>query len=494
MTGDICDLLLTPEEMGACDAAAAASGLDSFALMERAGQAVAAAALRHFGETRRFAVLCGPGNNGGDGYVAARALHDSGGNVALFHFGDPEKLKGDALTARMPCPLPSAPLAEFVPEDGDLVVDAIFGAGLARDVPPEVAGVIEAVTAADVPVLAVDLPSGLCGRRGMALGAAFKANRTLTFMARKPGHLLLPGRILCGETGVFDIGIPHRLVRSAWGGKLRINDPRWWQGAIPSEGADAYKFKRGHLVVFSGDAWKTGAARLSARSGFRAGAGLVTLASPRDALPVNAPALTAVMLREIDDAAELEAWLEDKRLSAFVLGPGFGVGEKARDFVRLLADRPLVLDADGITAFQDDAASLFSLFAQGQTRLVLTPHEGEFARLFPDIAADRALGKVEKTQAAAARAHAVVIYKGADSVIAAPDGRAAINVNAPPWLATAGSGDVLAGIVGGLLAQGVPAYEAACAAVFLHGDAAGRLGRGMTAEDLADAVRPLAAG
>ena len=483
-------LLLTPAEMTRCDAAAAASGLDSFGLMERAGQAVAASALRHFGDIARFAVLCGPGNNGGDGYVAARALAASGCKVDVFHLGEPGQMKGDARTARALCSLPSAPLVDYVPRPGDLVIDALFGAGLARAVPAQVIAVIAAVRAAGVPVLAVDLPSGLCGERGIPLGAAFAATRTVTFMTRKPGHVLLPGRSLCGALEVFDIGIPHRLVEKAWDGKPWVNDPGRWVAVMPREGADSHKFKRGHLVVFSGSATHTGAARLAAQAGFRAGAGLVTVAAPCDALAVNATSLTAVMLREIEDGEQLAEWLEDTRLSTFVLGPAFGIGEKARDFVKLLAQRSLVLDADGISAFRDDPTQLFSLFAGGETRLVLTPHEGEFARLFPDIAADETLGKVAKARGAAARAHGVVIYKGADTVIAAPDGRAAINTTAPPWLATAGSGDVLAGITGGLLAQGVPAFEAACAAVFLHGETADLLGRGMTAEDLADSVRP----
>ena len=483
-------LLLTPAEMTRCDAAAAASGLDSFALMELAGQAVAASALRHFGETVRFVVLCGPGNNGGDGYVAARALRASGCPVEVFHLGYPERLKGDARTARALCPLPSTPLSLYKPQPGDLVIDALFGAGLTRAIPEEVVTVIDAVRSAGLPVLAVDLPSGLCGERGVPLGASFTAVRTVTFMTRKPGHVLLPGRMLCGVLEVFDIGIPHRLVRQAWGSTLRINDPDGWRDVMPREGAQSHKFKRGHLVVFSGSAMHTGAGRLAAKAGFHAGAGLVTIASPRDALAVNAASLTAVMLHEIEDADALGNWLDDPRLTAFVLGPAFGIGAKARAFVKLLARRSLVLDADGISSFRDDPSELFALFAEGETRLVLTPHDGEFARLFADIAADETLGKVAKAQAAAARAHGVVIYKGADTVIAAPDGRAAINTGAPPWLATAGSGDVLAGITGGLLAQGVPAFEAACAAVFLHGETANRLGRGLTAEDLAGNVRP----
>ncbi len=487
----LADLLLTPDDMAAVDSAAAASGIDSYGLMEKAGQAVAAAALRYFPQALRYVVLCGPGNNGGDGYVAARALLEAGAGVQLFYLGDPKRLRGDAARALADCPVPGAPVADYMPLAGDLVIDAVFGAGLSRSVPEDIAAVIARVAAADVPVIAVDLPSGLDGRSGQVLGAAFQATRTVTFMTRKPGHLLLPGRDLCGELEVFDIGIPGRIVRGHADRLIAENTPAQWLAKIPSAGTDTHKYKRGHLVVFSGGPNATGAARMSAMAGLKAGAGLVTIASPRDALAVNAGLLTAIMLHAVEDETALREWLADERLSTFVLGPGFGAGEKARQFCLALADRHLVLDADGITSFRDQPQGLFDAFAEGPTRLVLTPHEGEFARLFPDIAADEASSKIDKARAAAARAHAAIIYKGADSVIAAPDGRALINANAPPWLATAGSGDVLAGIVGSLMAQGAPAFEAAAAGVWLHGVAGQHAGKGLTAEDLVEAVKPL---
>jgi len=485
------DLLLTPAAMAAVDRAAALSGIDSFGLMEKAGQAVSAAALRRYPEALRFVVLCGPGNNGGDGYVAACALQRSGADVAVFHLGDPATLKGDAKRAFTECPVSGAPLETYRPLAGDVVIDALFGAGLARPVPPTVAAVIALVDEAKIPVIAVDLPSGIDGESGRVLGAAFRAAHTVTFMTRKPGHLLMPGRDYCGTLEVFDIGIPGRIVRAHADHTLAENVPLQWQAAIPAAGDDTHKYKRGHLTVFSGGATATGAARMAAMAGLKAGAGLVTIASPTDALAVNAPALTAIMLRAVEDETTLRQWLDDQRLSTFVLGPGFGAGEKARRFALALAGRRLVLDADGITSFRDAPETLFDAFAEGPTHLVLTPHEGEFARLFPDIAADDRPGKVAKARAAAARARAAVIYKGADTVIAAPDGRALINANAPPWLATAGSGDVLAGIVGGLLAQGMPAFEAAAAGVWLHGEAGSRAGKGLTAEDLLTHVTPL---
>jgi ADP-dependent NAD(P)H-hydrate dehydratase / NAD(P)H-hydrate epimerase len=491
MIETIADLLMTPQSMAAVDQAAAASGLDSFGLMQKAGQAVAADALRHFPDALRHVVLCGPGNNGGDGYVAAQALLKAGADVAVFHLGDVAVLKGDAARAFAACSAAAGAIEDYQPLAGDLVIDAIFGAGLSRHVPDVVAAVIARVAAAGIPVVAVDLPSGVNGASGQVLGAAFEAVRTVTFMSRKPGHLLMPGRELCGTLSVIDIGIPARIVRAHADAKIAENAPDRWQAAVPAALMETHKYKRGHLVVFSGSATATGAARMSAMAGLKAGSGLVTVASTEAALAVNAAALTAIMLHAIDDAAALEQWLSDKRLTTFVLGPGFGAGEKARTFAAALADRHLVLDADGITSFKDDPARLFDLFANGPTRLVLTPHEGEFARLFPDIAADETLSKVDKARAAARRAHAAVVYKGADSVIAAPDGRALINSNAPSWLATAGSGDVLAGIIGGLLAQGMPAFEAAAAGVWLHGEAAQRAGKGLTAEDLVSHVKPL---
>jgi hydroxyethylthiazole kinase-like uncharacterized protein yjeF len=482
--------IISPTEMAAIDNAAAASGLDSFGLMVAAGSGVAAAAFRHFSGALRFAVLCGPGNNGGDGYIAATRLAESGTNVAVFALGDPLSLRGDAARAHRECPLKPLPLASFTAMLGDVIIDALFGAGLSRSVPDEVAAVMQQVTALDLPVLAVDLPSGVDGRTGGVLGASFGACRTVTFVARKPGHLLLPSRSLCGVLEVIDIGIPQRIV-DANRGNLLENTPEVWCSQGARLDASAHKYKRGHLAVFSGGPLSTGAARLAAGAGLVSGAGLVTLATPDAAVPTNAAHLTAVMLKMVETASDLETWLEDKRISAFVLGPAFGDMAKARAYVALLRDRHLVLDADGITAFRDDPKVLFDLFAEGPTRLVMTPHDGEFARLFPDLAKDTGLSKVERAVAAACRSHAVIVFKGADTVIAAPDGRAVINTNAPPWLATAGSGDVLAGIIGAHLAQGMPAFEAAAAAVWRHGEAGKKAGEGLTAETLVQAIRPL---
>ncbi len=477
--------------MARVDLAAARSGIDSFALMLRAGEAAAAAALRFYPEALRFVVLCGPGNNGGDGYVAASALARAGANAVVYSLTDVGELKGDAARAQAGCGLPVAALDVFLPLAGDVIIDGLFGAGLTRDVAPIVRQTIAAIEAAGLPVLAIDLPSGIDGATGGIRGAAFKAAHTVTFMTRKPGHLLLPGRLHCGDVEVFDIGIPRRIVE-AEAGKLWVNGRQLWARQVKVASAQDHKYRRGHLTVFSGPETATGAARLSAKAGLSAGAGLVTLASPASALAINAGHLTAVMLSRLDTVADLSAWLADTRRTTFVLGPGFGDLDRARRFAVMVgeAGRNLVLDADGISAFKGAAGQLSSAFQDGEPRLVVTPHEGEFARLFPDIASDTTLGKVEKALAAAKAIGGIVVYKGADSVIASPDGRAAIEEKAPATLATAGSGDVLAGIIGARLANGMPGFEAACAGVHQHGQAALRAGQGMTAEDLVAHVRP----
>ncbi len=481
-------LLVTPSAMGRIDAAAVASGVDGYGLMQAAGAHVAACVLAHYPDIRRAVVLCGPGNNGGDGHVAARLLSQSG--VPVIRCGVPPKKGGDAARADAECDLPLRALDDWHPEAGDVVVDALFGAGLDRPAGPEIAAVIDRVTAAGTPVVSVDLPSGLSGRTGAPTGSCFQAAHTVTFAALKPGHVLMPGRALCGEMHLCDIGIPARLIVS--------DDPVWrnheglYHNQLPTMSAQQHKYSRGHLVVLSGPLISGGAARLAAMAGLRAGAGLVSLATPPGAVMAQAAHLTAIMQRSIGDEEALSAWLEDDRLSGFVLGPGFGDLEKARGFCGLLAKsgQPVVLDADGLTAFAGRVDDLGNLF-DGDVRLMVTPHEGEFRRLFPVLAGDESLSKVDRARAAAQLLNAVVIYKGPDTVIAGPDGRAAVNSDAPSWLATAGSGDVLAGIAGGLLAQGMPAFEAGCASVALHGDAGRRAGAGMTAEELAASVKSL---
>ena len=501
--------LLSPAEMGEADRLAIAAGpLDGFGLMRRAGEAVAAVVLARYPAARRVHVLCGPGNNGGDGYVVAGVLRDSGVDIRLWASGPP-RAGSDAAIAAAECPVAPRPLSAFNAEKNAVVVDALYGAGLSKPLSGDAARAVEIVTTLNLPVVAVDLPSGVSGESGNRLGQAFRADITVTFARKKPGHLLLPGRDLCGEIVLADIGIGAEIIAQLKTQAFE-NVPALWRDMLPMPAVDAHKYKRGHAGVFSGGPSATGAARLSALAAARSGAGAVTVLSPANAMQVNAAHLTSIMLRKADTVEDVHDFIGDRRPSAFVLGPGFGVGDKTRDFALAILgagrqgaagagrqnaaggiDR-LVLDADGITSFRDEPDTLFEAARRpAAPALVMTPHEGEFGRLFPDIAGDNSLSKLIKARAAAARANAIVLYKGADTVIAAPNGRTAINSNGAPWLATAGSGDVLAGIIAGLLAQGMPPFEAACAAVWIHAEAGSRFGPGLIAEDLPLAMVPV---
>lgn len=479
-------ILIGPAAMGAVDKAAASSGIDTTRLMQNAGEAIAAKALANFPGALRFIVFCGPGNNGGDGYVAAAALERAGGVAKVFALGE-QSLKGDAKWARDLWLGEVEALGAYDPEASDVVIDAIFGAGLSRDLDADIVKLIGRINATRLPVIAVDIPSGIDGRTGKVRGIAFECLHTVTFMCGKPGHLLLPGRDYCGSVDVIDIGIPARLVLEHNEG-LRINMTSSWTHLLPLPDNQSHKYSRGHLAVFSGGAFSSGAARMSAAAGLKTGAGAVTVIAPEKALGVNANHLTAVMLRE-NTPDTVQTICEDKRFTAFVIGPGYGIGEELYALAfKLLAHKAAVLDADALTSFAAKPESLFKALSARPGTSVMTPHEGEFQRLFPDIAGSDDLSKVEKTQKAAERSNAVVLYKGADTVIASPDGRAVINCNAPAELATAGSGDVLAGIAGSLLAQGMPAFEAACASAWIHGEAGNIAGRGLTAETLIDVL------
>jgi ADP-dependent NAD(P)H-hydrate dehydratase / NAD(P)H-hydrate epimerase len=481
--------ILTPEEMARADALTIESGVSGMWLMENAGQAVKSVLLRHYPEVRRALVLCGPGNNGGDGYVAARLLWGLGIPTDVFAATKP-RAGSDAAFAAKAWTGPVLPISQFAPDQGDVVIDALYGAGFRGRVEGEEASAVERANTSGVAIIAVDLPSGLSGLTGKAEGPAIRAQHTVTFFRKKPGHLLYPGRRLCGELHVADIGI-RPAVLGEIGPNLFENSPSVFIQALPQPAADTHKYRRGHTGVFSGGIKSTGAARLAAMAAAHAGAGAVSVFSPPDAIIAHASHLTSVMLKSAGSADEVSELLKDKRLTSLVIGPGFGRFDWLSEVTVLILNsavpRGLVLDADIFSAFAERPTDLFSAIAASNCQTVLTPHQGEFERMFPDIASSD-LSKVDMARAAAKRACAVILYKGPDTVIAAPDGRAAINTNGGPELATAGSGDVLAGIIAGLVAQGMPAFEAACAGAYLHGQAGARAGPGLIAEDLVAAI------
>ena len=472
-------VLLSCAEMAMADAAAIAGGVPGADLMEAAGRAVAEAVLeRHL--PRPVVVLCGPGNNGGDGFVAARHLHAAGWPVRLALLGDRGALRGDAAWASQSWKGPAAALDLGLLDGRPLVIDALFGAGLGRPIDGIAGELIDRMNDEALHVVAVDVPSGLHGDSGEVMGRAPMAECTVTFFRAKPGHYSVEGLRHCGILRVADIGI-DRSVLKAIAPQLWLNAPGLWQEHLRRDDLRTHKYARGHLTLLGG-AIATGAARLAAMAGRRAGAGLVTIATPREAMAVYQAAEPGNLIAEVEDGEGFARLLGDERRNATLVGPGSGVNERTRGSVMaaLATGRPVVLDADALTVFTESPASLFSAI---RGPVLMTPHDGEFRRLFPDLSA--VPGKVERTRRAARQSGATVLLKGPDTVIAAPDGRAVISVHAPATLATAGSGDVLAGMAGGLIAQGLSPLAAGAAAAWLHGDCAFRFERpGLIAEDL----------
>jgi NAD(P)H-hydrate epimerase len=483
--------ILTVAEMGEIDRLTAAAGVPTLTLMENAGRQVANEIAKRW-SARPTTVLCGPGNNGGDGYVVARHLEARGWPVGVTTIGNHAALKNDAAAMAKAWRGPVRAFDPKEPVHGDLFVDAVFGAGLSRGLSPELSQLYEDIAVTDAPIVAVDVPSGVSGDHARFLdgGQPWNAALTVTFFRKKPAHVLYPARAHCGEIVCVDIGIPVGMLAVLTNGQELGSSPRLHcdenlHPPLPAPlDPEVHKYRRGHCIVVSGPAHATGAARLAARGALRAGAGLVTVAGDAGALATLSAALTAIMVRKVDTAGELQSLLQDKRLNAVVIGPGNGVGKATQErvAVALASGAAVVVDADALTSF---AGTPDALFKQLNERCVLTPHEGEFERLFPGLLA-QSVNRIDAARAAARRAGSVVLLKGPDTVIAKPSGAAVVNTNAPPDLATAGAGDVLAGVIASLAAQGMSVFDAARAGTFLHG-ACGRIaGPGLIAEDLPD--------
>jgi hydroxyethylthiazole kinase-like uncharacterized protein yjeF len=462
--------ILTIGEMAACDAAAISAGTPGYILMERAGAAVVEAIRARY-SPRPVVVWCGPGNNGGDGYVAARLLRKRGWPVRVEAL---EPRTADASYAAGKWKGATRALTGELTPAG-LYIDALFGAGLTRPLEDRAQALSRAAATTAIPIVAVDLPSGFNGDTGKPVGEdAFAAALTVTFHRRKIAHVLTPGRGACGEIVVADIGLPDG------GGSLQENLPSLWAARMPWPLETAHKHRRGRVGVVGGGLSHTGAARLAARAALRIGAGLVTVMSPPDALAIYATVLEAVMVQPFEGDAALTALAET--FDAAVIGPAAGVGEATvRNLLALVqTGAALVVDADALTSFRADPSSLFSALDRDD---VLTPHEGEFERVFPGLLGSKP-HRIAAAQEAARLSGTIVLLKGSDSVIAAPDGRTAVNLNGSAWLATAGSGDVLCGFIAGLIAQGMDSFDAVCAAVWIHGECAALRGPGLIAEDL----------
>ena len=466
--------LMDSREMAEADRLTVEMGGPVLELMEKAGSGVASEIISRW-PLCRVTVLCGPGNNGGDGFVTARRLLEAGWPVRLALLGSRGTLKNETAQEAQRWSGAVEPLEPAVLQDAQLIVDAVFGAGLSRDLASPVLETLRAAAEMKIPMVAVDIPSGLMGDTGEVLGAQ-PSVLTVTCTRKKPGHLLLPGRELCGEIVVTDIGTPLSVLEKI-APQTFENDPKLWINELPQAASGGNKYDRGHALIVGGYPI-TGASRMAALGAARAGSGLTTIAVPQIALAIYAGALTSVMVHPLTHPQDLAELMEDKRFTAFLIGPGAGVGEETRQRAVAILDkkRPTLLDADALTSFQTDPSALDGAI---KGPCVLTPHEGEFRRLF-DFKGD----KLSRARAAAKRCGAVVVLKGSDTIIAAPDGRAIINSNAPSTLATAGSGDVLSGIILGLLAQGIDPFFASAAGVWMHGAAADEFGPGLISEDL----------
>ncbi len=479
--------LLDSEQSRAADRAAIADGATGEALMENAGRAVADLICEAYAPCPTL-VVCGTGNNGGDGFVVSRILRERGWPVTAALMGNEKSIEGPAVVALHRWEEENGRILLFddsLLQNKALIVDALYGTGLSRNVSGGARDTVEAINRSKIPVVAIDIPSGINASTGDIMGCAVRATHTVTFVRPKLGHVLLPGKAFTGGLHVFDIGISGDGLRPDY----FLNTPALWHQVFVMPRAEDHKYSRGHTLVMGGGVGSTGATKLAALGALRAGSGLVSVITSPEALPIYASSLTSVMTKTASDLKQLEALVEEKHTTAVLIGPGCGVNETTREqTLRILAQKkPCVIDADALTIFKNSPKTLFSAVAGP---VVLTPHEGEFSRLFDaeKLKFDFVGQKHERTRDAAEVSNSVVVYKGNDTVIASPDGRLAINAEAPVWLATAGSGDVLAGLIAGLLAQGMPAFEAACAGVWIHSRAAAMFGPGLIAEDLPGAI------
>lgn len=474
---------------------------NSYTLMEHAGLAVAKAVQTLVKLPCRVVVLAGSGNNGGDGAIAAVQLASLEYEVHLVRIGMGQSSDDDAHRAFQTWHYPIVNLAPDETEvsemvkrlihSAEVVVDAMFGAGLNRPLSGIAAALVRLVNDTKSRIVAVDVPSGLNGNTHAVNGPCIQAELTVAFFLRKPAHFLYPGRQLCGSVLLAQIGLGSKQLEQHEA-NCYLNDLAVFYYKMPRIDTIGHKFDRGHVVVRSGPVESTGAARLCAETALRCGAGLVTVSTTHDALLVNAAHLTAVMLKCCDTEHAWKEQLTDPRITTVVVGPGNVISEGTRHSViaALESEKQCVLDADALSCWSDNDRrhEFLEVLSSTTSPAVLTPHSGEFKRLFGDLSDEQFPSKLHKALEAANRSQSIVVYKGADTVVASPDGRSSINANAPPWLATAGAGDVLAGLIAALLAQGMPPFEASCAAVWLHGAAAESLGYPLCSEDLVGQV------
>ncbi len=492
-------------EMQSADKLAIKSGISGIFLMEQAGSRVASHVERLCNGPCRVCILAGPGNNGGDAFVIARLLRQRAYKIDMHLLctkrGQIEDDKTDAQFMKKKWEKNGGITHQLITKTDfkskissyDLIIDGLFGAGLSRDIQEPLAAIIEEINHSKTPVLAIDVPSGLNGDSGQIMGTAIKATYTSSFYRPKQGHYLYPGREICGELYIDNIGIPER-VNEELSVNQHINTPEQWSSIGRSKQQNSHKYNHGSVMVVSGAKTMRGAAVLSSNAAMRAGAGLVTIAEAKDDLEVHPRSFAAIMQIEVPKTDSQEEWAKvqkQKKVSATLIGPGCLPNEETKNRVLSLIEcsERIILDAGAITAFagvKKKLANALNKRSEKEPISVLTPHEGEFKKLFPEV--DMA-NKVDAAREAAKQLNAIIVLKGPDTVIAAPQGKVLVNINAPSSLATAGSGDVLAGIIVSLASnQELPLYEAAAAAVYIHSECANRIGTELIADDLIDHI------
>lgn len=487
-------VILSVDQMREAERNACSNGISSFDLIASAGVCAFEVVRELYKKDERILVACGSGNTGGKGLIAAQLLNSAGYDISVALLGQPEFMTGDARQALDKLDLPLTSLSDTNPAAFTLIVDALLGMGINRPVSGELAQWINQANSCNASIVSIEIPTGISGDSGSVMGTSIKAKYTVTYFRKKIGHILYPGKHHCGNIHVCQIGI-EPFVLDTFQPNLFENTQELWSSALPEIGWHSHKYTRGHTVVVAGHSTSTGAARLAARSALRSGAGLVTLACPTSSAHVVAAHVTAEMIRIINSPTEFENMLADNRISAVVLGPGMGVGANTREMVKtaLSSNAAIVLDADALTSFEHYLADLIDAISGAKNDVILTPHAGELQRLFGKELAPRReyievvsifKSKIELTQAAARLCNATVLFKGPDTVIASSDGSCMINTNAPPWLATAGSGDVLSGTIAGWLSQGVSPFMAAGIGCWMHAEAANLVGPGLIATDI----------
>jgi hydroxyethylthiazole kinase-like uncharacterized protein yjeF len=494
--------LFSLNEMQRADALAMQSGILGLSLMEQAGNRVAYNIEQICEGPSRLCILAGPGNNGGDAFVVARLLSERAYKIDTFnvclkavHNSDKES---DAKKMREKWVKEGAKLHSIEDwttlkesiDSSALIIDGVFGAGLSRNIEGPLIEIIEFINQANTPVLAIDVPTGMNGNTGQIMGSALIADYTVSFHAPKQGHKLYPGKDLCGKLYIEDIGIPDRVTKTI-APKQYENTPDLWKACLKPRSSQSHKYNYGAVLVVVGDHTMRGASVLSSNAAIKAGAGLVTLAlNKEEEGTVHPKSFAAIMHNVIPETSDEKGWdqlFAEKKITAALIGPGACPTEETRQkCLALLKQNSLVvIDAGALTAFQDHREALIESLSErslAHPKVILTPHEGEFKKLFPALDLS---DKVNAAREAAKETQSIVLIKGADTVIASPDGRVMINTNAPPTLATAGTGDVLAGIITALASnKDNPAFEAAAAGVYIHAECANQISLELVADDL----------